>query len=70
MVSKGYTVGAGPDASQHVEIAARAMAELPHPTLDEVKGLALTRGRLVFRGQVAHARGRARPSIRELGPAP
>ena len=69
MVSKGYTVGAGPDASQHVEIAGRGMAVLPHPTLEEVKGLALTRGKLVVTGQVAQAWRQARPNIRELGQA-
>jgi pyruvate dehydrogenase (quinone) len=45
----------------------RALAVPPHTTFEEVKGFALTTGRLVFSGHVAEAWQQARSNIRDVG---
>ncbi|MGB0101401.1 MAG: thiamine pyrophosphate-dependent enzyme [Nocardioides sp.] len=47
----------------------RALAVPPHTTLEEVKGFALTTGKLVFTGDVAEAWQQARSNIRDVGQA-
>ena len=46
-----------------------ALAVPPHTTIEEVKGLALTTGRLVFTGDVAEAWQQAKSNIRDVGQA-
>ena len=46
----------------------RALAVPPHTTVEEVKGFALTVGKLVFSGEVAEAWQQARSNIRDVGP--
>src|SRR6188768_3454922 len=47
----------------------RALAVPPHTTVEEVKGFALTTGKLVFTGHVAEAWGQAKSNIRDVGQA-
>ena len=47
----------------------RALAVPPHTTVEEVKGFALTVGKLVFSGEVAEAWQQARSNIRDVGQA-
>ena len=47
----------------------RALAVPPHTTIEEVKGFALTTGRLVCTGDVAEAWQQARSNIRDVGQA-
>jgi pyruvate dehydrogenase (quinone) len=47
----------------------RALAVPPHTTIEEVKGFALTTGRLVFTGDVAEAWQQAKANIRDVGQA-
>jgi pyruvate dehydrogenase (quinone) len=47
----------------------RALAVPPHTTLEEVKGFALTAGKLVFTGHVAEVWEQARSNIRDVGQA-
>ena len=47
----------------------RALAVPPHTTVEEVKGFALTTGKLVFTGHVAEAWGQAKSNIRDIGQA-
>ncbi len=47
----------------------RALAVPPHTTIEEVKGFALTTGKLVFSGDFAEAWGQARSNIRDVGQA-
>lgn len=47
----------------------RALAVPPHTTIEEVKGFALTVGKLVFSGEVAEAWQQARSNIRDVGQA-
>ena len=44
----------------------RALAVPPHTTVEEVKGFALTTGKLVFTGEVAEAWQQARSNIRDV----
>jgi len=44
----------------------RALAVPPHTTIEEVKGFALTTGRLVFTGDVAEAWQQAKSNIRDV----
>ena len=44
----------------------RALAVPPHTTIEEVKGFALTTGKLVFSGDFAEAWGQAKSNIRDL----
>jgi len=48
---------------------ARALAVPPHTTIEEVKGFALTTGKLVFGGDFAEAWGQAKSNIRDVGQA-
>ena len=41
----------------------------PHTLIEEVKGFALTTGRLVFTGDVAEAWQQAKSNIRDVGQA-
>ena len=41
----------------------------PHTTVEEVKGFALTTGKLVFTGDVAEAWQQAKSNIRDVGQA-
>ena len=47
----------------------RALAVPPHTTIEEVKGFALTTGKLVFGGDFAEAWGQAKSNIRDVGQA-
>ena len=47
----------------------RALAVPPHTTIEEVKGFALTTGKLVFTGDVAEAWQQAKANIRDVGQA-
>ena len=47
----------------------RALAVPPHTTVEEVKGFALTTGKLVFSGDFAEAWGQAKSNIRDVGQA-
>ena len=47
----------------------RALAVPPHTTIEEVKGFALTTGKLVFSGDFAEAWGQAKSNIRDVGQA-
>ena len=47
----------------------RALAVPPHTTLEEIKGFALTTGKLVFSGDVAEAWKQAKSNIRDVGQA-
>ena len=47
----------------------RALAVPPHTTIEEVKGFALTTGKLVFTGDVAEAWQQAKSNIRDVGQA-
>ncbi len=47
----------------------RALAVPPHTTFEEIKGFALTTGRLVFSGDVAEAWQQAKSNIRDVGQA-
>ncbi len=47
----------------------RALAVPPHTTVEEVRGFALTTGKLVFSGDFAEAWGQARSNIRDVGQA-
>jgi pyruvate dehydrogenase (quinone) len=47
----------------------RALAVPPHTTIEEVKGFALTVGKLVFTGEVAEAWQQAKSNIRDVGQA-
>jgi pyruvate dehydrogenase (quinone) len=47
----------------------RALAVPPHTTFEEVKGFALTTGKLVFSGDFAEAWGQAKSNIRDVGQA-
>jgi pyruvate dehydrogenase (quinone) len=47
----------------------RALAVPPHTTVEEVKGFALTTGKLVFGGDFAEAWGQAKSNIRDVGQA-
>ena len=47
----------------------RALAVPPHTTVEEVKGFALTTGKLVFSGDIAEAWGQAKSNIRDVGQA-
>ncbi len=47
----------------------RALAVPPHTTLEEVKGFALTAGKLVFTGHVAEVWEQAKSNIRDVGQA-
>ncbi len=47
----------------------RALAVPPHTTIEEIKGFALTTGKLVFTGDVAEAWQQAKSNIRDVGQA-
>ncbi len=47
----------------------RALAVPPHTTVEEIKGFALTTGKLVFSGDFAEAWGQAKSNIRDVGQA-
>ena len=47
----------------------RALAVPPHTTIEEIKGFALTTGKLVFTGHVAEAWQQAKSNIRDVGQA-
>jgi pyruvate dehydrogenase (quinone) len=47
----------------------RALAVPPHTTIEEIKGFALTTGKLVFGGNVAEAWQQAKSNIRDVGQA-